>query len=109
MQRLNISVMAINEPDCSINCFYNSGIKVMDFFRDFIVGFCHEQNSQISIDERLSVGCLLMDYLMPIMEDGYFHEAQVLHFLCELAQLDKAELTQIAYQIFEICFSEEFL
>jgi len=74
-QRLNISFSAINEPDCFINCFYNSGVKVMDFFRDFIVGFCHEQNSQIPIDERLSVGCLLMEYLLPIMEDGYFFEA----------------------------------
>lgn len=33
----------------------------------------------------------------------------MLHFLSELAQLDRAELTQIAYQIFEICFSDEFL
>lgn len=82
--RLNVSYLAINEPDCFINGYYNPGVQVMDFFRDFVIGFCHEQNGRISIDERLSVGCLLLEYLMPIMEDAYFLEAQVLHFLTEL-------------------------
>ena len=47
----------------------------MDFFRDFVIGFCHEQNANISIDERLQVGYTLVEYLMPIMEDPYFLEA----------------------------------
>jgi len=50
----------------------------MDFFKDFIIGYCREQNKKISEDERLSVGMLLLEYLMPLMEDPYFLEAQVL-------------------------------
>jgi len=46
---------------------------------------------------------------MPIMEDPYFLEAQVLHFLTELVQLAKPDLTEAAYHTFDICFSDEFL
>ena len=34
----------------------------MDFFKDFIIGFCHEMNAEINEDERLSVGCLLLEH-----------------------------------------------
>ena len=47
----------------------------MDFFKDFIIGYCREPNKKISEDERLSVGLLLLEYLMPLMEDPYFLEA----------------------------------
>ena len=107
--RLNVSCLGINEPDCLINSYYDPGVQVMDFFRDFVIGFCHDQNAGISIDERLSVGCLLVEYLMPIMEDPYFLEAQVLHFLTELVQLSKPELTEAAYRVFDIQFSDEYL
>mmetsp|Transcript_3976 Transcript_3976/g.4799 ORF Transcript_3976/g.4799 Transcript_3976/m.4799 type:complete len:194 (+) Transcript_3976:776-1357(+) len=82
--RLNVSCLAVNESDCNINSYYNPGVRIMDFFRDFVIGLCHEQNANIPIDERLSVGCTLMENLMPVMEDPYFLEAQVLHFLSEL-------------------------
>lgn len=46
----------------------------MDFFKDFVVGFGHEANKKISEDEKLSVGCLILEYLMPLMEDPYYLE-----------------------------------
>lgn len=61
------------------------------------------------MDERLSVGCTLVENLLPIMEDCYFLEAQVLHFLSELVQLNKPELTEAAFRVFDITFSDEYL
>lgn len=52
-----------------------SGIQMMDFFKDFTIGFCHEMNVGINEDERLSVGCLLIEHLMPLMEDAYYLES----------------------------------
>ena len=75
MQHLNVSCLAINEPDCLINNFYNSGIQVMDFFKHFVIGYCHEASNAISRDELLSIGCLILDYQMPMMEDAYYLEA----------------------------------
>ena len=77
-KRLNVSCLAINEPDCLINNYYISGIQLMDFFKDFIIGYCHEMNAGISEDERLAVGCLLMEHQMPLMEDAFYLESQVL-------------------------------
>lgn len=56
----------------------------MDLFKDFIIGYGHESNAQINVDERLSIGCLLVEHQMPLMEDSYYLESQVLQFLCEL-------------------------
>ena len=50
----------------------------MDFFKDFIIGFCHEMNAGISVDERLTIGCLLLEHQMPLMEDAFYLESQVL-------------------------------
>ena len=69
-----MSCLAINEPDCSINNYHDAGIQVMDFFRDFVVGYCDNANARVSQDERLSVGCLLVEYLLPLMEDAYYME-----------------------------------
>ncbi len=46
----------------------------MDFFRDFVLGYCDNANARVSQDERLSVGCLLVEYLLPLMEDTYYME-----------------------------------
>ena len=85
MNRLNFSCLSINEPDSLINGFYNPGVQVLDFFRGFVIGFNHESNAKFPIEERLSVGITLIEYLLPIMQDNYFLEAQVLHLLSELS------------------------
>ena len=72
---LNISCLAINEPDCIINNYYTPGIKLMDLFKDFVIGNCQEAIASINQDVRLSVGCLIVEHLMPLMEDEYYLEA----------------------------------
>ena len=108
-QRLNVSCLAINEPTCLINGFYNPGVSIMNFFKDFTIGYCHEQNQGISVDERLSIGYLLVEHLMPLMEDPYYLEAQCLQFFCELVSLRKAALIDIVFKVFGLCFSDEYL
>ena len=41
----------------------------MEIFKDFLIGFSHENNKSICLDDRLSVGILLTEHLMPLMED----------------------------------------
>ena len=74
-----------------------------------MVGFGHEANVKVSVDEKLSVGCMLMEYLMPLMEDPYYLEGQILQFLSELATLKKAALTNATFRVFELSFSDEYL
>jgi hypothetical protein len=45
-----------------INNYYNAGIKLMDLFKDFIIGYGHEANTAINVDERLTIGCLLIEH-----------------------------------------------
>ena len=104
-----MSCLAINEPDCVINSFNDVGIQLMDFFRDFVVGYCSPKNANISMDERLSVGCLLVEYLMPIMQNSYYSDTQVIRFLSELVHLKKTDLIDAAYKVFDLCFSDEYL
>ena len=81
----------------------------MDFFKDFIIGFCHESNALISEDERLSVGCLLLEHQMPLMEEAYYLESQVLQFLSELSHLKKPALTDVVFQVYSLSFSDDYL
>ena len=81
----------------------------MDFFKDFVIGYCHEASNAISRDERLAIGCLILDHQMPLMEDAYYLEAQVLQFLAELANLKKPNLTETVFQLYSLCFSDEYL
>ena len=108
-QRLNVSCLAINEPDCVINSFNDCGIQLMDFFRDFVVGYCSPKGANISIDEKLSVGCLLVEYLMPIMQNTYYMDTQVIRFLSELVHLKKTDLIDVAYKVFDLCFNDDYI
>ena len=83
----------------------------MDFFKDFIVKYCHntEEVTSVSEDERLTIGCLLIEYLMPLMEDSYFLEQQILQLFLDLNQLKKIALINLVFQIFDICFNDEYL
>ena len=85
------------------------GIKIMDLFKDFIIGYGHESNAEVNMDEKLSVGCLLVEHQMPLMEDSYYLESQVLQFLCELSQFKRPILTNAVFKVYQICFTEEFL
>ena len=104
-----MSCLSINEPDCLINNYYVSGIQLLDFFKDFTIGFCHEMNAGINEDERLSVGCLLTEHLMPLMEDSFYLESQVLQFLSELSHLNKPALTEVVFRVYQLCFDDEYL
>ena len=46
---------------------------------------------------------------MPLMEDAYYLESQVLQFLSELSHLKKPALTDVVFQIYLLSFSDEFL
>lgn len=81
----------------------------MDFFRDFVMGFCDVANANISRDERLSVGCLLVEYLIPLMEDPYYMEIQIIRFLSELVGLQRSDLADVTFTVFDISFSDEYL
>ena len=81
----------------------------MDLFKDFVIGYCHDSNARISKDERLSVGCMILEYQMPLMEDPYYLEIQVLQFLSELIHLKKPALTAVVFHVYSLCFSEDYL
>lgn len=53
----------------------------MEIFRDFILGFSHEKNQSICEDDRISVGVMITEQLLPIMEDFQFFESQILRLL----------------------------
>lgn len=52
---------------------------------------------------------LLLDYLMPIMEDSYFLEAQVLQFLHDLLTLGNVALIDVAFKTFDLSFNDDYL
>ena len=77
---MSFQCLAINEPDCLINGYYRTGKQILEYLRSFIIASAKGE-SQCSKDEQLSVGCLFVDFILPMLEETYFMEAQFLIFL----------------------------
>lgn len=104
-----MSCLAINEPDCFINNFYNTGVQTIEMLKDFILGFCNDKSKLTSEDDRLSVGILIMEYLMPLMEDSYFFESQFVRFLQQIVLIDRQGFIDVLFKIFSLSFTDEYL
>ena len=63
-----IVCIAINEPDCLVNGYYSPGVHILEYFRSFIIAY-ENDTTQCSLDEKLSIGCMIVDFLIPLMED----------------------------------------
>ena len=46
---------------------------------------------------------------MPLMEDAYYLESQVLQFLSELSHLKKPALTDVVFRVYLLSFDDEYL
>ena len=103
---LSFSCLAINEPDCLINGYYSPGVQILEHLRSFIIAYEREE-SKCSIDEQLSVGCLMTDFLIPLMEDVFFMEASIVPFFQGVIQLKQPKITEIVFKVFDLSLNND--
>ena len=73
---LSFSSIAMNEPDCQINGYHTTVLTLLDKLKKFLIAI-EKFNKSCPIDERMAVGCLLFEYLLPMTEDAYVMEITV--------------------------------
>jgi hypothetical protein len=61
----------------------------------------------LRIDEKLMVGSILWEYLIPLMQDPYVMEDLIIQFFFELVMIPKPEFYELIVKTIEIHFSGE--
>ena len=46
---------------------------------------------------------------MPLMEDSFYLESQILSFMSELVNLSQPALSNLVFKIYELAFPEDFM
>ena len=70
--RTNYNCTAINEPECMVNNYYSTAMFIMETIKRYVV--IYYDFPHLSQDERLMVGSVLFEYLIPLMSDKYIME-----------------------------------
>lgn len=97
----------VNEPDILINGYLGPGIQIMGYLKDYVMTMTKVESSEIALDDRLAVGCLLLEYLKPLMEDQFFMEHQVLQFLLKLGIFDNNQVAEVAFKVLDLSFADD--
>lgn len=108
-KKLSVVCLAINEPDCLINNFYNTGVQTMEVLKDFIFGYINDQSNATNEDDRLSIGIMITEHLMPLMEDMHFFESQIIRFLQQVILIDKKPFIDTILKVFLLAFPDNYL
>lgn len=105
--RSNYNCSAINEPDCQINNYYSTASFIQETIKRYVVTYY--EFPDLSIDERLMVGSILFEYLMPLMNDSYIMEDIIVQFFFELVMIPKPEFFELIVKTMEVHCSIEQL
>ena len=66
------SYCSIQEPDCFIHNYYSTAYNLVETVKRYVVAYYEYEN--VSEDERIMVGSILWEYLIPMMNDPYIME-----------------------------------
>lgn len=80
---------------------------IIDYLKSFLITFW--EYPKIPVDERLSLGSMLIEYLFPLIMDEYLMEDQMLQFLFEVTMIKKDELKDLIFDLIEMHLSPEQL
>lgn len=61
----------------------------------------------ISVDQKLAIGSILMEYLYPLLLDDYVMEIELLQFLNEVVIIKKAHFKSLIFDLFSLHMSSE--
>ena len=103
----NFHCCAINEPDCLIKNYYITSHFILDAIKRYVV--VYYEYPHLSEDEKLMVGSVLFEYLIPLMNDKYILEDFIIQFFFELSMINKSEFFTLIIKTMEIHFSNEQL
>ena len=107
--RLPFTLVAMNEPDCMVNNYYYPSVFLLDRVKNYIIAFSDSKFNKVSEDEKLFVGGILLEYLLPMMEEPFIFESQIVYFFYELILIKKKELIETVLKTFELHCSAEQL
>lgn len=65
--RSNYTSCAINEPECFVNNYYSTAMYIVETIKRYVVTYY--EFPTLSEDERLMIGSILFEYLIPLMND----------------------------------------
>jgi Kip1 ubiquitination-promoting complex protein 1 len=81
---LNPVVSAINEPDCLINNYVTPTAILVEQFRNYVIAFELAEFKSLCLDERILVGSIILEYLMPLIADNYVFETLLMELFKHL-------------------------
>jgi hypothetical protein len=76
---------------------------LVETVKRYIVAYYEFPN--LDIDQRLMVGSILWEYLIPLMNDKYIMEDLIIQFFFELVMVPRPEFYDIVIKTIEIHFS----
>lgn len=97
----------LEEPQSLINHYNKVTISIIDCLKSFLITFWEFQ--QVPVDQRLAVGCLLVEYLYPLVLDDYMMEEQLLQFFYEVTMIKKDELKDLIFDLLEMSLNPDQL
>jgi hypothetical protein len=100
-QTLHPVVISINEPECLVNNYITVSAILVDQFRNFILAFSIPEFRHLSSDERLFVGSIILEYMLPLLADDYVFESLLMEMMKQLLILGKSESLHMAFMAFE--------
>lgn len=109
----NYKCCSIHEPDCQINNYYSTAMFIVETIKRYIVTYLEDgdgsEMTMAKVDEKLMVGSILWEYLVPLMQDPYIMEDLIIQFFFELVMIPKPEFYSLIVKTMEIHFSGEQL
>ena len=97
----------MNEPDCQVNNYYSTAMFIQETIKRYVVTFY--EYAHVNVDERLMVGSILFEYLIPLMNDKYIMEDIIIQFFFELVMIPKPEFLELIVKVLEVHCSPEQL
>ena len=95
----------MQEPDAEVNSLNAIATTVIDSLKSFLITFW--EFPKVPVDERLSAGSLLVEYLFPLLLDDYILEDQLLQFMYEVTMIKKAEFKNLLFDLLELTLSSD--
>ena len=103
--RTPFMLVAVNEPDSMVNNFFSSSNFLVERLKNYALAYHDSKFSKLSEDERVFVGSVIVQYLIPLMEEPYVLELQILSFLHDMTLIKRKDLFNCVLKTFELCFN----
>jgi hypothetical protein len=95
----------IEEPNAEINNYSIVCKKIIDCLKNYLIKYF--EFPKVPLDQRLTVGSILIEYLFPLILDDYLMEVQMLQFLYEVTFIKKKELMDLIMDLLEMHLSPD--